>query len=516
MGRLLSELRERELDGSGGHFRWRERVIEPGPEVPIREQVEAQQGDQIRERPAELGLELEIAEDEHRDQGRPDLDAESVGGGSDEGLDPQVLLEGLEEQLDLPALLVDRCDRARREVQMVGEKHHGLFTIGDSGDDSAKQHRRVELDPVRAKVEVQLDHFVAKNGAPAGHLAPLDHAVVRAILHACDEPDALQGQRHEPQKIVVAAIENDDGTGRKVDSPRRANVRCLRLRDQGVARKQPLIVEQHVDFDPALRRAELRPVEDARAEIDHGRIEREQRILQFQPALRRDRAAPLEQNLEQRLEQLPRPMGIRVGQRRAGWCGVDSEVVELPFRRLQAATDLTKRLGLAEMAEQRRHGLVPAGKPAGMPFGLVLSGELLELRSGKDLENLLEDAAYSVHRWGPSCTLSFAQLQLYRPRRFSSRRPRRSQEANLDGSDGIRAPRGGIPNRIRWQSTRSRRSVNECALRVQCMSTHSTIRSDTSIRWVCSRAPATTAALTVPAVIGLAWAPTRARGFSSG
>src|SRR6266545_4188032 len=402
MGRLLSELRERELDGSGGHFRRRERVIEPGPEVPIREQVEAQQGDQVRERPAELGLELEIAEDEHRDQGRPDLDAESVGGGSDEGLDPQVLLEGLEEQLDLPALLVDRCDRARREVQMVGEKHQGLFTIGDSGLDSAKQHRRVELDPVRAKVEVQLDHFVAKNGAPAGHLAPLDHAVVRPILHACDEPDALQGQRHEPQKIVVAAIENDDGTGRKVDS---------------------------------LRRAELRPVEDARAEIDHGRIEREQRILEFQPALRRDRAAPLEQNLEQRLEQLPRPMGIRVGQRRAGWCGVDSEVVELPFRRRQAATDLTKRLGPAEMAEQHRHELIPTSEAAGMPFGLVLSGELLELRSGKDLEDLLEDAAYSVHRWGPSCTLSFAQLQLYRPRRFSSRRPRRSQEANLDGSD---------------------------------------------------------------------------------
>src|SRR5436309_12487259 len=63
------------------------------------------------------------------------------------------------------------------------------------------------------------------------------------------------------------------------------------------------------------------------------------------------------------------------------------------------------------MAEQHRHELIPTGEAAGMSFGLLLSGELLELRSGKDLEDLLEDAAYSVHRWGPSCT-SFCRAKL--------------------------------------------------------------------------------------------------------
>src|SRR5690349_19436122 len=47
---------------------------------------------------------------EQGNQGCPNLDAESVLAGADEGLHSQILLEGFEEQLYVPALLVDCGD----------------------------------------------------------------------------------------------------------------------------------------------------------------------------------------------------------------------------------------------------------------------------------------------------------------------------------------------------------------------------------------------------------------------
>ena len=69
-------------------------------------EVHPQQGDQVGERPREAGPQLEILEEQDRDECRPDLDLQGVGAGPHEGLDLQVLLERLEEQFDLPALLV--------------------------------------------------------------------------------------------------------------------------------------------------------------------------------------------------------------------------------------------------------------------------------------------------------------------------------------------------------------------------------------------------------------------------
>ena len=44
-----------------------------------------------------------------------------VGTGAGEGLDPKRLFDGLEEQLDLPAVLVDGRDGGGRQLQVVGD-----------------------------------------------------------------------------------------------------------------------------------------------------------------------------------------------------------------------------------------------------------------------------------------------------------------------------------------------------------------------------------------------------------
>jgi len=46
----------------------------------------------------------------------------SIGTGADKGFDLQIAFEGLKEEFDLPALLVDFTNGAGGELKMIGEK----------------------------------------------------------------------------------------------------------------------------------------------------------------------------------------------------------------------------------------------------------------------------------------------------------------------------------------------------------------------------------------------------------
>ena len=70
-------------------------------------EIHAQQRHEVDEALAETGGPLQITQEQHRDQGGPNLSLDRIRRRADEGLDLQVVLERLEEQLNLPAILVD-------------------------------------------------------------------------------------------------------------------------------------------------------------------------------------------------------------------------------------------------------------------------------------------------------------------------------------------------------------------------------------------------------------------------
>lgn len=77
------------------------------PQIMICKEVPAKERHQVGERPVGLGLKLKVLDQQHGNQCCPNLDEECVFAGSHEGLDLQVLLQGLEEKFDLPAIPVD-------------------------------------------------------------------------------------------------------------------------------------------------------------------------------------------------------------------------------------------------------------------------------------------------------------------------------------------------------------------------------------------------------------------------
>ena len=81
-----------------------------------------------------------LLEDCHEDvdaQRNPYLSLDRVVGVAQKGFDPQILLDPLEKQLDLPATAIELRDRQRGQLEVVGQKDEALSTLeGDVADAS--------------------------------------------------------------------------------------------------------------------------------------------------------------------------------------------------------------------------------------------------------------------------------------------------------------------------------------------------------------------------------------------
>ncbi len=64
--------------------------------------------------------------------GDPDLRSHSVLRGAVETLDSQMLLDPFEEQLHLPAALVQRADRQGRQNELIGVRNTSVLPVSGS------------------------------------------------------------------------------------------------------------------------------------------------------------------------------------------------------------------------------------------------------------------------------------------------------------------------------------------------------------------------------------------------
>ena len=370
-------------------------MIDPTPHLAVDEQLLAQQGDEIGQAPAEAGAQLQVFEQQQGDQRGPYLDLQGVGAGADEGFDAQILLERLEEELDLPAALVDLRDGGGGEAAMVGEEDQGALALLVADLDAAQEQAAFFAGQL-----VEEDDLVALDGAALRDWAALQHAVIGVVLHAGDEEDSLRVECGEPVVVVVAAIKDHDGSRLEAQRAGDAALMHAAFAEDGIAGQQALMIEQKMQLDRALAAPVLRPVEDRGAELDQRGIEREQLVLEAEAVAAGHLAATPEKLIKDAAIKLPGTMLVGVGQGGARGRVRQSQVAQLAFAGGQPAADLAQRLRPAQMAEQHGHELAPAGEPACMALGLVLPNSPLELMAGKQVQHLAENAGYSCHGGG--------------------------------------------------------------------------------------------------------------------
>ena len=279
------------LGGGGEQGRGLERLIEPGKQVAVDEQLLVQQGGEIGEAPAEAGAQLQILEQEQGDQGGPDFNLQGVGAGADEGLDTQVLLERLEEGSICQRVAVDGGQAGGGKVAMIGEKHQGALLRFIPDFDAAQEQIATTL----AGQLVEKDDLVALDGAALGNGAALHDAVIGIVFQASDEVDAVGIEGGEPGVVGEAAIKDHDGAGLEAKRASDAALVHTAFGHDGEAGQQALMVEQQMQLHGAFRAPVVGPVEDAGAEFDQGCVQAQQLVLKAEAVPSGDGAAAAEQ-----------------------------------------------------------------------------------------------------------------------------------------------------------------------------------------------------------------------------
>jgi hypothetical protein len=344
-------------------------------------EIHPKQGHQIRKRPSVFGPKLEKFEDQHGNQCCPNLNLDGIRAGSDKGLDLEVLLQMLEEDFNLPTVFVNGRYGAGSQVEVVCQEDQALSRVRD-----------LHFDPSQ-----RIGAFLDGLGTSEFNLFVLEHmAVLRdsfvpqdfvqsIVFHAGDKIDFL-ATPPAPEGIVgIASIIHNDGSGGEVESSGNLHIRNLSLAQDGKLGKVSVVVQKQVQFDRSLGPSKMGPVKDAQTQIDGGRIQADQLVLESEFLHSRKLASTsVEQLIKQKLIKLPGPVLIRVGQGGTAGSG-DPKMFQLPLTTSQAPGNLPKGMGSAQLTEQHSHKLSPAGKSPSVPLGFRFSDGLLKLDSRKQL-----------------------------------------------------------------------------------------------------------------------------------
>ena len=158
-------------------------------------------------------------------------------------------------------------------------------------------------------------------------------------------------------------------------------------------------VQQRVHLDGGLVLAELGPREQRQAQVDGGRVQRVQAVVQIHadriggiqrpgdadqaPARSRRRCASL------------RVVGV--GQRGARHAAAEAHVVELASQRAQAGLDVAKALPISQLGEGHRQILVPAREASRPRIAAVARHATAKLAIRQKAQQLREYGSALVH-----------------------------------------------------------------------------------------------------------------------
>ena len=377
---------------------------------------------------------MEPLEQEHGNQGCPNLNAQGILADSDERFDSEVLFEGFEEQFDLPPFPVDFSDGSCSEIEMIGEQNDFPLVFFIPYDDAAQEIGTLGLGVNSGKA----DDLIGKDIAALGRPAPFDDLVHGVFLHAGDEVHALGYPGGELFVDVVRPVHDDDRTGGQRQEAQDFGVMAFGFGYQDKGRHIVIVVQEDVRFDAAFGTPELRPGKQAQTQRYGGRVQREKLVLEAEFVLARPQLSLVTESLkktpEEVFEQGRGAMLIGIGQGRFVGGVTDAHMHQLPQTTGETVTDFAQRIGAGKLTEQHADELRPTAEPACVAFRLVLLHQGDELRTGDLFEKLTEQTGGLYH--GDTLLVNVVD-RFFHTRFFNAQgglSSRNSHEANLDKS----------------------------------------------------------------------------------
>ena len=320
--------------------------------------------------------------------------------GSQEALDPEVLLDPLEEEFDLPAHLVEPADVDGGDQHAVGHEAQAFVrlrvAVRHAPDRGGILLWRLDSAQHALLVAAQSERLVDRTG-----VAPPEE---RVFLCPCHEERAGGAYPVKPLEIEVTPVDQIISARLERDLVQSVDVVLFRVGDVDERRDVPPHVQGRMHLDPGLGLPETGPREERQAQLDRGRVERVngvaqvdvQRLARIQPPRLSDkqkRDIPVD---------APVPRLVRVGEVVAGNAGLDAHVVQMPAVRRKARLDVAQAFAPRELRESHHVEMAPTRERLDPLVALVPLHYALELPLRKVVHHLTENRSPLMHSRPPS------------------------------------------------------------------------------------------------------------------
>jgi len=352
--------------------------------------------------------------DEVGAQRDPDLSADCVWSCSEEAFDSQVLFDPAEEEFDLPSHFVEPGDGRRRQVKMVAQQDEIAARIGVK-DPHPTQRPGKELSGL--------------SGCKLADLITADSLIeVFGCRAVALEADVLFTAGHEegsglcdtgqPAEVKVAPIKNVEGFALKAEIVKPENIMAAsrsNIEDRWDWAPQ---IELSVELDSGAGCPEVRPSEQTEREIDGGRIQGVDRVVEFESkvVLPIESACFGDEPAGDVAPDAPVTLLVGIGQRGAGERLRESEVIERIRVGIEAGNDVPQTLSPGQLSKDHCNELLPIAEGAD-GSGSVSPSAAIDGLPMNEIEQLRKNKPSLIHgrpSWGkkPDGGKNEAQLGL--------------------------------------------------------------------------------------------------------
>ena len=338
--------------------------------------------------------------------GAPDLRLHRVLARSQETLDTQVLLDPFEEQLHLPATLVQRGYGQRWQTRIVGQKHQRLARLGVFVSDTP-QMLGVVLSHVKA---VESNHLIADHSCDSVGLGRVHASGVHAAFGTGHKERSCLMQLEKSAKVQITPVHYVKSTRFDGQDVEHLDVAHLAVADVNECGDRPTQIQQRVHLHRSLGAAKRRPIEQAQTQVDGGRVQSVDRRIEFQPRRFFDVevARSHDQAHGQRVINVPVPLVQCVRERRSSRYAAQAHMKQFALIRCQTGFDVAQRLAPRQLRKSHHAKQVGTIQGAHPRIAAVTVDDAPEGLPRHILHDLCKQRLANVH----------ASLQVHQTRKY--------------------------------------------------------------------------------------------------
>jgi len=328
--------------------------------------------------------------------GNPDLRLDSVLGGSVKSLDPKVLLDPTKKQLDLPAELIKLGDGQGRKSEVVRQEDQMTVVVTIIKTNPAKTLR----ESIMGRKPGEDDILIGSHVRSPIHRAGKKPITPQVRLGSDDEKGLALMKGIETAIINIAAIEDIKAAGLEEEFVQNPHIVCFSIGNMDKRRDGAPQIKKRMKFDGAFVFPEDSPGKKRQAQIDRGRVESIDGVVQFDSEILVDIKGPSLSDKNPGEIGIDPPIAsfIGMGQGIAGNTAAKTHVIKSAFHRPKTGLDIAETFAIGQLGKSQTEELIVTRKAFDFEVAAIPTNAFSKFVNRQEIYNLRKDGRRGVHR----------------------------------------------------------------------------------------------------------------------